>query len=242
VAGKTEPQPRRPNRILVNPLYIAILVVGAAAGILAGLSASPVVSILLSTMLGLAGAGVSVLGGLPHNTDPSGETNEPTSTGLMPQAFVQPRVAFLALCVLSIGLVGGGCLGIWMRTNDVLAANPVRISSKWSDSTGLSKREIARRVFDEIHPPAGGESLRDAEGPQKPREQNETVAPSPATGLLFASPSLSSDCRLLKDLEAMPRRQRLASLSDDRLKRLQRYVQDDRLLGRLVRDVVCADQ
>lgn len=116
-----------------------VLVVGLSIGWLAGLSTSPVVSILISGAMGAAISIIAVLGGFSKDaTDGKG------GSARIPDA--NP----LHLCALSVGLAAGASVGLYARTHYWLTPTPSSVLQQrvddWS-SIGISKADVAKALF-----------------------------------------------------------------------------------------------
>jgi hypothetical protein len=100
---------------------------GLAAGWLTGLSATPVVAGVLSSVLTALVAYVAL--------NPGNDRRRPGSA-----------VALLT------GVAIGAAIGVHARTHDWLGESPDNIVSRWSKKTGLDERTLYRRMFDLRYP------------------------------------------------------------------------------------------
>jgi multisubunit Na+/H+ antiporter MnhC subunit len=122
-----------------------LIVTGLGIGWLMGLSVSPVVSIVITSLTGSAAAIIATMSGVERkitDTDQS-EKNEKIQT----RRDVNP----LPLALLIVGIIVGSGLGIFARSNDLLGSDISAEMQKWSE-IGIPEQEIARRLF-EIHVP-----------------------------------------------------------------------------------------
>lgn len=114
--------------------WASLPIIGFGIGWLLGLSVSPVVSIVITSVAGVAAAVITVLSGL-----------EGKLTGLIAsseqQISIPSKINPRPLAALIIGLFLGSIVGIQVRTHNLLGID-----------TGLSEQEIARRLFENEHP------------------------------------------------------------------------------------------
>lgn len=117
-------------------LVASLLITGIGIGWLIGLSVSPVVSIVITSVTGSAAAVVAVLSGL--------EKERQWSVNPWP------------LAVLIAGLVSGSMIGIEARNQDWLGRDITAEVNKWTaPDLGLPKTEVVNRIFEATYP-AGG--------------------------------------------------------------------------------------
>ena len=143
---------------------LLILIIGLGVGWLAGLSVSPVASILISGLLGIAIAIVGITSiSLIYRNDEGKVIRR-----VRFKAAEKISIGQLALIVVGISL--GASLGICARTHnflgvdDELAFNGLRQElnelqghcndRKWSE-LGIKKEEVARRILDKYYPKGG---------------------------------------------------------------------------------------
>lgn len=143
---------------------ISLLIIGLGVGWLAGLSVSPVATILISGLLGVAIAVVGILSiSLKHQND-KGEAVR----SVWFEVAEEISIGSLALIVFGIAL--GVSLGICARTHnflgidDELALNGLRQelnelqghcdNKKWSE-LGIDKQVVAQRILDKYYPKGG---------------------------------------------------------------------------------------
>lgn len=151
-----------------------MLLSGLGIGWLIGLSVSPVLYIVIAGSISLIAGVAGILSGLNHNGNVSWKVGK---TDPLPITF------------LVIGLAVGASLGVVARTNAWLGNNPSDIIQKW-EKNGLTKKEIAERLFDYLYPPLGlGLSI--AEGTTGRTERHAALA-----GLFRLE---SDDCSFLID-------------------------------------------
>jgi hypothetical protein len=122
----------------------ALVVTGFGIGWLAGLSVSPVVSIVISSVLGTAAAVVAVVSGLePTATD--GEKTAPLRQflGLQPKAW--------PLMWLVVGIAVGAMVGIRARNYHWFGSDLSSELAKW-EAADPANNAIARRLFELQYP------------------------------------------------------------------------------------------
>jgi hypothetical protein len=120
-----------------------IFVTGLSIGWLLGLSVSDLVGAVVTALLTIGTGAASVFARL-SKADGTGEEDGPR----------RPRPAGVA--ALAFGLALGASGGVAARTNELFVERPADFYARWED-TGLTRAEIARRLFDELHPAAGGD-------------------------------------------------------------------------------------
>ncbi|MCP3683078.1 MAG: hypothetical protein GY861_10340 [bacterium] len=130
--------------------YISLLAVGFGVGWLTGLSISPVVSTLLTSIVGVVIALVSILSGIKA---PESTTTEHTE---QVQNNFKWRADPLPLAFLMIGIIGGASVGIIARTHNWLGVVDERPNiqaeiQRWK-AVGIEEEKIANRLFDLEYP------------------------------------------------------------------------------------------
>jgi hypothetical protein len=211
-----------------------VLVSGAALGWLVGLSVSPVIQVVLTSVVSIVVGISSALAGLKDQ-----ENEQPNETTKVKRLAAHSFNPVPIMCMV-IGLALGSSAGIYARSHNWLGTSTTSIASEWKD-TGLSEQEIARRVFDSLYPKSAiPESQSVAIEPDKnkgsPQEAKSEVATTksrtPKTvaettqqraqlGVLFTE--RSNQCKRLLNVEAEDElRREIASSNFDQLERLAR--------------------
>ena len=122
----------------------ALVVTGFGIGWLAGLSVSPVVSIVISSLLGTAAAAVAVLSGLEFaSVDGEKKATVRQFLGLHPNPW--------PIACLVIGLVIGSMFGIRARNYHWFGSDLSSEVAKW-ENADLANNPIARRLFELQYP------------------------------------------------------------------------------------------
>jgi len=114
----------------------SLLICGAGIGILLGLSASPVLNIIVGSVIALVGGIIGGLSGLKSDSDAPRRRSS---------------VSALPLATLVIGLVVGSLLGIYIRNYDLLAPSPQQFANKWA-GTDLPSNQLQKRLFENLYP------------------------------------------------------------------------------------------
>jgi len=134
--------------------------IGFGVGWLLGMSASPVLHLVVSSIIALVGAVVGALAGIHAESAVSNQkdTPEPPITGNgshapdSPKSRLRPlNVNPMPLGVLVVGILVGSCVGVYVRTNDWLGPDPQRLALRWSGG-GLTEAQIRMRLFDQLYP------------------------------------------------------------------------------------------
>lgn len=119
-------------------IYCSILITGLGIGWLVGLSVSPVISIVITSITGAAAAVITALSGLEEKSKWS--------------------VSPVPLALLVVGLAIGSGIGVRTRNLDWLGRNLAAEAVMW-EAAGLrlDKGEIIRRLFDTQYSASGGQ-------------------------------------------------------------------------------------
>lgn len=221
---------------------VAVLVIGAGVGWLAGLSVSPVVGIIITSVTGSAAAIIAVLAGIDARNDKSDIATGSNDSGESHRDGVvllnrRPRVSPVPLMLFVIGIVAGSALGISARNNGVLGSGPSIAVDEWVRA-GLvepdwPRKRIVERLFESTvftNTASGGATLSPFLGSVLFAEGSagNTI---PECVLLLTASQLADDDLL---------RQQLRSLSDKRLAILPDIIVDSHELQSFVEQVLCA--
>jgi hypothetical protein len=226
---------------------LATTLSGLGIGVLVGLSASPVVNVLITGILSLVGGVVSGLCGINLQSDkPAAEASEgeeqKSAASILPVGVTPVPIAFFVMSIV-LGSLGG----LYARTHEWFAESPEHMAAKWQKATGLNKQEIARRFFDSMYG-LGKAETRSDDGEKTPNEKSADAPNWPGTnphqGVLFA---VSEDeCqRLRNDLATnnMNRlRQDLKGIGDLKIKAFTEQCKDDATLRLVVSVLICPTQ
>ena len=120
---------------------LCLFLSGVAIGWLTGLSVSPTIHLVITSILATVGGIVGALAGIEHSA--SEETQ-----GVIKKA---PKITPVPMALLLIGLLPGSIMGLKARTNEWFGADPQQLINRWS-ITGISKEKIAQRLFDQLYP------------------------------------------------------------------------------------------
>jgi hypothetical protein len=212
----------------------SLLVTGLGIGWLTGLSASPVVSIVITSLTGSAAAIVAVLSGLKDEPDDDGALEKDKPSPLRWQVDPAP------VALLVIGLLLGALAGIWIRTHNWLSPPPAPPSLSLADQVaqwvqlGLPQDEVVRRLFE------------DSVSTQSSSPFTAPVTREPTTqdSVLFATAS-PDECKVWSDLLAKQEYDQLAiEVSSSAVKPFQKLpeiVMDNTKLAQIVETVLCVD-
>ena len=176
-----------------------LVVIGLGVGWLAGLSVSPVASVVITSALGAAAAIVGALAGVARadhgsHDKPGGAPAQRKVLGNWTESGAVRPIASWPLAVLVVGLVLGSGMGVWARTHNWLGQNPsVRAWSAlgvdpgalegeirwWAERgvTGLSEDDVTLRLFNLRYPERAADLA--PRGPETGADQ----------GVLFSQPS-----------------------------------------------------
>jgi hypothetical protein len=183
-------------------IVIYLLVTGLGLGWIVGLSVSPVVHILLGSILALVVSLASAISGL-SKPDEIKELNIPTETTSIIQKASHIHLDPRPIAFFIIGIAIGSAIGIYARTNDWLSASPEVIIKRW-EGKGLDETEIRKRLFDEIYPLKNIANAND-----------NTSSESRSGGVLFAI--TTKTCDELRGKHGDDLRSELEILNDKRI-------------------------
>jgi hypothetical protein len=126
---------------------LLLLTSGAGVGWLIGLSASPVVHIVITSLIAFVVSLTSALAGIEveHKEEEEGSKGKP-------KRLIGVDVNPFPMMIMILGLVAGASLGVYARANDWLGVKPANFVNQWKN-TGLSDQDIIRRLFDNLYPP-----------------------------------------------------------------------------------------
>ena len=107
---------------------VLLFIIGLCVGLLTGLSISPIIQTVLSSILGICIAIVSILSGL-----------ESKSANTQNKFFFDYKLNVFPLTLLVVGITLGAIGGIYARTHDVLGRNStVKVEIKKQDKNDIS--------------------------------------------------------------------------------------------------------
>jgi hypothetical protein len=184
---------------------VAIFISGICIGFLVGVSASPVINGLIAGIVSLAAGVVSALCGVQLEKQTAAGKAEQNQGGT---SLFSGKVNPVPIAVLIAAIVIGSIVGLQARTQEWFAELPEHLAAKWQKSTGLTKEQIAQRLFDSIY---GLEKQNGkAEGEKKGEVEGKEVKPISA-GVLFAV--AADECKRLRSLDIKDLRLELQALS-----------------------------
>lgn len=140
---------------------LCLLVSGFGLGWLVGLSSSPVIQTILTSLIAVVVSISGAIAGLrPSDSDEGPDTLEEgeeeknrSRSGRRPAAILLDPLPVMCMVV---GLACGASAGVYARANGWLAARTNSYVAEWKD-TGLTPQEITMRVFNSLYPPPGSE-------------------------------------------------------------------------------------
>ncbi len=126
------PHPPQPFRRVAT----ALVVTGFGIGWLAGLAVSPVVSIVITSVTGVAAAVVTALSGIKEESDEA----------ITKERKRLPKFEVWPLAILLFGMVIGSTLGIFARNNHLFGSDVTSELKKWTD-VDVPKEAVMERLF-----------------------------------------------------------------------------------------------
>jgi hypothetical protein len=207
---------------------VPILVAGVGIGILSGLSASPVIQVVIAAIIAAACGVIAALAGLARRED--GQTDVP----------VLRRVKTVPMMVLTIGVVVGALIGVRARTSNWLGNGTAEEVRKW-EKTGLPEAERYRRLFDHEYPPYMQTTAKTVETNEKPSEAASSQ--DFRNGVLFSGEveNLVASCTTLMLSSPSDMQKRLLLTGDKRIARYAAALTDPQL-KHFVKDFLCAEK
>lgn len=189
---------------------LGVTFTGIALGTLVGLSASPIVEGVVTSLLVLAGAAVAALAGveIAHGTE------EPPAAA-PGRRYRLSKVNVGPIALFSVCLSSAACGGSYIRSNHLLGLNPLSFSQKWAAATGLTPQQIALLYFNSS---LSTEPQGKAEKAKEPSPGRDVLG-----GMLFDRPALPNEqvVHLLTATDEETLRSELQhSLSNDSLGRM----------------------
>lgn len=130
----------RPNSSYPKVYLISLIITGLGIGWLAGLSVSPVVSIVITSVAGSAAAIIAAMSGLENQSKTEGDSKT--------KNIHFSKISPVPIAVLVVGIVAGSIVGIYVRSHNWLG-NPslAKEVEQWTE-LGLNREEVARRLFE----------------------------------------------------------------------------------------------
>lgn len=190
--------------------YVCVMIGGLGVGWLVGLSASPVVAGVVTTLLGGIAAVVSAFVGVDFHATRSEESQSHRKSWV--------RANPLPLTLMIVAVVLGSALGVFARTKELLGPGPEAVARSWKAAgLPLETPAILLRLFE--------------------REMGES-RPSAVRPVLFSADETL--CNALGPLAGATLRDEINKSHDERLKAFARLTTDDGALKAAVQVYVCA--
>jgi multisubunit Na+/H+ antiporter MnhC subunit len=202
---------------------LCVFLTGIGVGWLLGLSASPVVSIVITSVTGSAAAIVAALSGLNK------EAKEANTEG-------QRRLAIdpLPLAALVIGIVFGSIVGISARNHHWFGSDRSSEIEQWT-KLGLVKEMVVSRLFEQLYPANGAQA------------GTKSSTGNPLGTFLFAVDVQKCDALLAgaaifrATADQAPLILALKSDPDPKIRQLPEVVADPQILQNIVEKILCVD-
>lgn len=130
-----------PSDLFMNALWL--LLIGIGIGWLTGLSVSPVVSIVITSIAGSAASFVATLSGL--------DDKPVEATNISKRQRFGWQVNALPLMMLVIGISSGAIIGITARNHHWFGSTVSAEIAQWT-TAGIAESEVADRLFKQRYP------------------------------------------------------------------------------------------
>jgi hypothetical protein len=216
---------------------IAAFLTGCFVGTFVGLATSPVAHLVISALIGLCAAATAAIAGVQPPNDAESKPEQPK----LLFKFHNAQVDFIPITLLAAGLLTGSCVGVVVRTNDVLGMHPEWISARWKHSTKLDDKDIARRLFDQAHPPVSAETPKQDSKISEGKEEQKPGGNS-ALGIIFSWNVKPEDCHTVRGTTGRDLRIKLGGLADDTLlHKIEHQIKDDKDLDAAV-ELICSKE
>lgn len=128
-----------------------LLLAAISVGWLIGLSTSPVLHVIVGSVIAVVVAVVGALSGIKTQlsvADEEPKGDPATRVSAVSGLSVNPT----PVVVFAVGLAIGATIGIAARTNELFSPNKGMFVRRWQ-GIGLTDVEIKRRLFDQLYPP-----------------------------------------------------------------------------------------
>ena len=119
---------------------IGCLLIGLSLGWMVGLSVSPVLQVLISSIITLIASAITVIVGLK----PSESNSSSSSTNL--EKFIDRRINVIPMAIFLSSLAIGTTISIYNRTNDKFGLHPNNLVDKWFEDS-LSRQRWKEELF-----------------------------------------------------------------------------------------------
>jgi hypothetical protein len=137
------------NSVAVSMLKgLCLFLSGIGVGWLIGLSVSPIIYVVITSLIAFVVSVTSALAGVKLNQQDEEDQLSPSAKA---KRKFKVEVDPFPMTVMIIGLAIGASLGVYARTNNWLGARPKSFVERWK-GTELSEKEISRRLFDQLYP------------------------------------------------------------------------------------------
>jgi hypothetical protein len=195
-----------------------LFLAAVSVGWLIGLSASPVLHVIVGSVIAVVVALAGTLAGIQTQinfSDEQTKIDQPTPKSTMSAFSLNP----VPVAVFTIGIAIGATIGIIARTNEFFGTDKAMFVGRWQ-GIGLTDVEIKRRLFDQLYPPVlpdhGATRDRIASGggsdSHVQSESNNPRVAALTAGLFAAS---VDDCQLLAGKHGAELRGRLLAIKGD---------------------------
>lgn len=203
--------------------FVGLLIVGLGIGWLVGMSATPVVSIVITSLTATAGAILAVLSGLEDTKGPQSPAADKAPRYHARHVNVAPILA------LVVGLVIGAAVGLTSRSYGWFGTDLDAEINKWTRH-GRSEQEVTAALFAAAYPAPGS-----GETPNK-TWTNDHV------GVLFGSSGdLQDTCSALLGVSDADLRKYALGASLEGVQKIAAVVEDPTVL-RAVLEVICPSE
>jgi hypothetical protein len=190
-------------------------VCGLGIGWLIGLSVSPTLNIVVTALLTVVTGALSALVGI--------NVHEHKTLSAV-------RVDLSPVAILIAGIVMGSAVGVHARTNDWFGPDVGRLSQPWT-AVGLDRKQVAQRLFEELHPVVGSAPPNVSSG-RNPQDAADvrSIAPPPWRWSPGSTGIVSHECYNLQNATDDELRPKMMDSVDEHFKALGKNLTDKKTL------------
>ena len=194
-------------------IIASLIGIGFGIGWLAGLSISPVVSVIITSIVGVTVTLITSISGLEKKDSPDDKTSPKNM-------FRNMNINPTPIALLIVGIIIGTSVGIIMRNQNMLGTD-LQSEIKKLEEVGIKKEDVVKRIFDREYPP------------QVKYPKNVQTCSNQNTGT-FLFTKQTKECDRLLSLPSAELRRQLQVTPFDMLHVLPDFIDDDETLKKVV--------
>ena len=190
-------------------MCLVVALIGLPFGWVVGLSVSPVLQTVITSLVAVVASGVAILSRISSadKAESAGSNKNSASAEKKPSSLKE--VDPLPIAILMVAFAIGSTSGVYYRANDMFGTDPKVIVERW-ENVGLDGKEVAQAVFKAMYPSVN--SKNDKSG-------DNTVGGKERLGVLFSGElKVNEELERIKRLPDKELASHLATLPDDRIR------------------------